>query len=230
MQRCFKRSSEGLDSQMIKQTLLGLLFLSAAGGANAILIDFTSNDWTSVNGSSLYSQNVAGIGDVELESYGGSMTFNAGDNSGCVTGGGSAKLACNGDGIGIGDDEISAGYEILRVSFASAVNVASVYLLDLFANSREFEQAIVVSFGASGFGFDTVNSTGGDVGGFTMKTLNENGVSHLFFAANPFLPKSDFALAAINVSPASVPEPGALSLLGLGLLAVGFIRRRQAAA
>jgi len=200
--------------------------LLAGASAHALLIDFTSSDWNGVTDSNPYSRDVAGIGTVTLRGLGGSMTFNASDNAGCLAGGGAAAgLACDGDGIGIRDDEISSGSELLLVSFSPVVDVINIFFLDLFSNNREMERALIAGVDADGNPFwRTAAGTSVDVGGFVITALNRDGVSSLLFAANPWSRQSDFALAAIEVRPAAVTEPGTLGLIGLVLLSIVVFR------
>ena len=204
-------------------TLFGLVGLFATGAAHALLIDFTSDDWNGANGQNpSYGQVVTGVGLVTLTAAGGTLTFNSGDNGGCLAGGGAAfGLACDGDGIGIDDDEITFRDEMLTVTFASAVDVINIYLLDLFDNQGEFEQAIITVGGGSGI---AVNGSSTDVGGFIITGIVENGVTTINFSTSANWDQTDYALAAIEVS---VPEPGTLLLLGAGLFAMGLAQRRR---
>jgi len=152
------------------------------------------------------------------------MTFNSGDNSGCADYGGAAfGLACDGDGIGIIDDEITAELnQLLTVSFTPTADVINIYLLDLFDNSREFEVAMI-SVTGDGTVY-TVDGTGIDLGGFIITGITQDDVTTITFEALDN-GDSDYALAAIEVS--SIPEPGTLGLLGAGLLALGLMRRKR---
>lgn len=211
---------------MIKQALLGLAFLSLASGANALLIDFTSETWSGVDASGAsHTESIAGIGDVTLTAYsaGSSLTFNDLDSGGCNAGGGAgAGLDCVGDGIGIGDDEITSYTEVLRVSFSSPVDVLDILLLDLF--SSEPETARIASYGSGGLSTFTVGGST-DVGGLVMTGIAVSGVTNLFFWAQGEY--SDYALAGIEV--AAVPIPGALVLFLSGLAGFGVLRKRKAA-
>ncbi len=63
----------------------------------------------------------------------GKLTLNAGNNGGCIDGQPANGLTCDGDGIGINSDEITQGVaqQITR-SFAEAVDISNILLLDLF--------------------------------------------------------------------------------------------------
>ncbi len=211
---------------MIRQTLMGLAFLSFASGANALLIDFTSDVWSGVEASgSSHTENIAGVGDVTLRAYGwdADLTFNDLDSGGCSAGAGAgAGLGCVGDGIGIGDDEITRYSEVLRVTFSSPIEVMDVFLLDLFSSEPEY--AGVATYGSSGAASYTVGGSA-DIGGFVMTGITGSGVTELLFWAQGR--HSDYSLAGIEV--AAVPLPGALVLFLSGLAGFGFFRKRQTA-
>jgi hypothetical protein len=91
--------------------VIGAILIAPVTVAHAVMVDFTSNTWSGVDGINSHS---IGTG-ITLSSVGGNMTLNSSDGAfGCgnpnklniisTTG-----LDCSGDGIGIGDDEILQG-------------------------------------------------------------------------------------------------------------------------
>lgn len=201
---------------MYKQISALLATLLFSVSSHATLIDFTDSSWqTAINGSS-----TATIGNVTLTASTGDLTFNAGDNAGCVAGQPTNGLACVGDGIGIGDDEIASKYtQQITIDFAQAVNISDIFLLDLFPNegpNGEAEQALINS--QQYFGDNLL------AGGFYATGFTGQGITQLIFSGDYDL-FSDYAVAGIEVS--AVPVPGAAILFGSALLGFfGFKRRR----
>ncbi|HEX7081024.1 MAG TPA: PEP-CTERM sorting domain-containing protein [Gammaproteobacteria bacterium] len=195
-----------------------------------LTIDFTDSRWSGAGGLGQYSQSYGSLG-VSVEVLGGSgdLTFNAGGPSS------SAPLALDGDGLGIGDDEIGGfGVEGLHVTFDSAVTILGYYLLDLFDGegpNGEAESAYA-AFGANTtlLALDTAfgTETPGEAGFYARDGLRIAGVTDALFTGTQ-TSYSDFALAGIIVDydPVSVPEPGALSLLCAGLLVAAAGRRAR---
>ena len=205
---------------MIKRTLILLAFCVMPITSQATLIDFTDINWSIVNGT-----DVAGIGNLTLSSTGGDMTFNAGDNGGCIAGQGSHGLACDGDGIGIGNDEITElgntrAAQTITISFDNAVNITNLFLLDLFGSERSGEVAII-----DGNPYQAPVGNLGIAGGFFATGYTGLGITEIILSGNrDFF--SDYAVAGIEVSP--VPLPGAVFLFGSALLGFfGFRRFRK---
>ena len=195
--------------------------------SHALLIDFTaSNPWSGAAGLSSFSS-----GGVTLTANGGDgqLTFNSGamEQAGCNAAG-FVGLACDGDGIGIGDDVVGGfgtNLERLTITFNPVVDILNIVLLDLFTGETAFIRT-------TGAGFRNFNTrVGGDVngsGGVNVVGLMTNGVRQLQFRRDGRLAaNSDFSVAAIEI--VAVPEPGVLALFGLGLLGLGFTRRKKRA-
>jgi len=190
--------------------------------AQAVLIDFTDKSWNIVDGNTTSTMFIDTIGDVTLSSTGGYMTFNAGDRAGCVNGQSVSGLTCDGDGIGVwNDDEIhQGGNQTITVNFENAVNISDILLLDLFSTEQTGEIAII-----DGDAYFGANLT---AGGFYATGFTGEGITSLIFSGN-LDSFSDYALAAIDVEISPVPLPGAAILFGSALLGFfGFKRRRVA--
>lgn len=117
----------------------GLALGGSVANAAVVEIDFTDlGIFGGANGSTAFGPVTVGGIDVSLSSTGGNMTTNAGDKAGCVDGNTdlSHDLTCDGDGIGIVDDEVSYDQELLTVTLdAGSVTfvVESIEFLDLFS-------------------------------------------------------------------------------------------------
>lgn len=225
---------------------MGLVIaLGASQSAHAGLIDFTDGGWTANN------PRLFGSLSVTLRAFDGSgstgftETAFDGDIAQC----GPIGLTCTSDGIGIVDDEVSFGdggktdVQRLKITFSRAVDIASIFFLDLFgseANNSDPEAEIAqfqVNGSGAGGGFTGTAMDG--TGLFEGTIANASPLSSLdaftgvtsieFFADTAQLrspDNTDFALAGIRT--VDVPEPGTLALFGLGLLGLGIARSRKA--
>jgi len=227
--------------KLFKNGIAVLALAFGASTANATLIDFTDKDLWAANGTPTIS-NVYGDLTVTLTSAPYAYT-NKDEGANCS---GYVSLACETDGIGIRDDEITwhdGGMydgELITISFSEAVDIDWVGFLDLFDENGGKEIAQVVATyeigGKKGEGFEADQAVG-TVGWFQatadngIKSVTDffTGVTKLEFFADAAgsidgPSNSDFALAAIKVT--EVPEPGTLGLMGLGLLALVRARRQ----
>lgn len=218
---------------MFKRILILLATFVFSVSAHATLIDFTkSTDWASAQGQFSYSNVINSIG-VTISSgstaSGEFLTFNARDNGGCIGGSAKTYLKCDGDGMGIIDDEIQInGTQKVIVDFDSAVNISNIFLLDLFINDNgnkgNNEKAVMTIDGVE-YNFDAESTSNGGFLNTGFALLN---VSQIVFSGYDDL-FSDYALAGIDVELSPVPLPGAAILFGSAILGFfGFKRRRIA--
>lgn len=209
---------------MKKRVCLSLcLVLVIAGSASAGIIDF--RDETIFGGALNQPSFTAGVG-------GNTVTVTAIPN-------GARLWWDSADGLGIQyrygyeGDEIE-GIERLRIGFSTPVNIVSVLITDLFNEGGYLER-----------GFYQLNGTGSWIQftalpGQTPSTSNGEltvlldpsiAVSSILFRAPGRLPGNqghEFSVAAIVTDPPNaVPVPGAVWLLGSGLVGLVAIRRRM---
>ena len=208
--------------------------LAAAGAAaNAAILDFTD---PSGGGNGSLNGNFHGT-TYTLSTNGGTITFNpVADGSTC------AILVCSGDGLGIGDDEVSAigvaPGEVLTVTFGTALTIDKIFLLDLFTspNGREAERATVAYNGGSvDINADPNKTPNGDSGFRVFEFSTPIVTSFLQFSAptipgvNDSLGVNDHAVAGISATPLPAALP--IYLTGLGLMGLlGWFKRRRASA
>jgi hypothetical protein len=126
-----------------------------------------------------------------------------------------------GDGIGISNDEITqGGGQILTISFLSGpVDILDVHLLDLFATEQSGEIAIINGTASAASG-----GSANAAGGYWETGLGFTGVTSITLYGNNDR-FSDYSLARIAYK---VPEPTVIALFAVGLLGLGFARRRKA--
>ena len=211
---------------MFKRTFALFATFILSLSAHATFIDFTHDDWSSVAGNTSFTMNILNVGNVTL-SASDNMTFNnTGDQNTCLASTGDF-LKCDGDGIGIGNDEITellntgSNPQNITISFDDGpVNIDNIYLLDLFIESGGAEVAVISSNGIT----QNYISQSSAPGGFYDTGFYGTNIASIILSGNKD-DFSDYALAGIEVSP--VPIPGAAILFGSALLGFfGFKRRR----
>lgn len=190
-----------------------LLVLGTSGSVFALTIDFTDKIWAGAEGETEYT----------VEDYDGwlDVTLNGSTLYGYLP----AKISYQTDGLGIDgwswfdeEDEVDS-WQVLQVSFEPDVIVNSITLYDVESNetakymldSESLEW--VLAFGSEG-----VETP------FTIITGSTEAVSWIKISAGC---GSNVALAALDVSAASVPEPATMLLLGIGLVGIAGIPRKK---
>jgi hypothetical protein len=208
-------------------------FAAAAAAANAAILDFTD---PAGGGNGSLNGNFDGT-TYTLSTNGGTITFNpVEDGSTC------AILVCSGDGLGIGDDEVSAvsvaAGEVLTITFGTALTIDKIFLLDLFTSTdgREAERATVAYDGGSvNINADPNETPTGD-SGFRLFVFNTPIVTNFLQFSAPTIPGvndslgvNDYAVAGISAAPLPAALP--IYLTGLGLMGLlGWFKRRRASA
>lgn len=224
-----------------------LLVLTPAANAAMQSIDFTSaTPWSGVQGQTSFSS--GGVTVSSTGTNGGILTFNAIGASGDPARGlePCGVYACDGDGIGIGDDEVSwktAGFdELLEVRFDTAVTVTEISFLDLFNESTGREIAYWYYNGdasvKSNLAAPLANDSWPATNGFAVTSgLNKTDVTSITFlvdCAGNNCAANDYALAGIKTagpdSVSEVPLPAAAWLFGSGLIGLAGIARKRKSA
>ncbi len=215
-------------------------------GAMASYLDFTDNSTilslTEITNG--YEGSVDGVS-FTLTAARPGVNFNQGYdgslNTGCQSAGG--PLECDGDGAGIGNDEITGltpiSGQIMTLEFETAVYISSLDFLDLYLNADSRlggEQAMVTIDGTTPSYLVNATGTSGDGGYANLDLLALGGpvlgqtIEFTSFLGGQLQDDrdNDYAFAGISVS--AVPIPAAAWLFGTALIGlVGFSKRKKTA-
>ena len=230
------RVSNFLNAAIALVTMLtsGWAFVSASQAA-PVLVDFTdAAKWSSAQGQGSFTASYGDL-DVTASTSWGKLTFNANDKAGCVSGANQDihDLECDGDGLGINNDEITQSSvtkngigQAITIMFSKAVSLHDIELLDLFNNSSEHEVALIrlnngifnthVSSNLTG-GYHRTFETGPNITMVVLKAADDN---HSDYA----LARMSLTIASIRNFEESVPTPPAFLLMVPGIAML--IRRR----
>ena len=246
-----------LSRSVVGAAAIAAATLAAGNASAAFYIDATVNGavWSLVGNTATTIAPLPGVGTVTATASASPITQTTFDGNAAATAfcaGGGGSLACQKDGFGVKDDEITDPSQSIVLSWTNPVTIAAIYLLDFFTNNlitndpSWTEQADITINGVTRSFFAT--ATGGDTtGAFTITAVDLlaagfvagdlSGVTQITFAAPSVqgctltggVGCNDYAVAGV----AAVPLPGAVWLFGSGLLAmlgVGYTRRRKPAA
>jgi len=205
------------------------LGLAATSAQASTLLDFTSTAVQAAVQAPTSGQVAFAGTTATISTTGGALTWNPPQDGSTCDG---TALACELDGLGVRDDEISGGtQESIRIDFGAAVTLDAIYFLDLFsqANGNGQEKALVSYDGGSMEFFSDANETPtGDSGYLFMALLPRITTTWLSFMAPDYNPgdglgRNDYSVAAIS----AVPLPAALPLYGAGLAVMGLVGWRR---
>lgn len=201
-------------------------FAGADRAEAANLIDFTDRSQFSGESGSPLKGTLNGVGWTLVSKNGLDFNFTQNFDGGtCPV----TELACESDGLGIVDDEITAGTDPVEkavLTFDEAVGLVGIHFFDLFVGNQGAEVALVQADGT----IKNVTATGTGGAGHEFLDLGGAEYTTIKFLTRNNIPgddgTNDYAVAAIAAVP--LPFAGLLMLTGLGGAAVAYRRRKAA--
>jgi len=225
---------------VVAMTLVG--GLGATGAAHAVIVDFTGGTAHLFNGTSVVTNNLVSYNDqVDYYDEGG---FRFDFIGGYGTVGNYYAIGSRPDGSSINNDVVHSHWSGLSSMTITALDGSAFDLnyIDLTSNtvvgggqSNGTERSYIkTNTGYSmllpssdwGFDYDYFGATGDGVARLYLDSNFDNVSSVTFTSDNAYCFGMDNFY--INEPAPSVPEPGSLALLGLGMTGLAFIRRRKA--
>jgi hypothetical protein len=211
-----------------------ILAVGTTAIASAAVVDLTDTSTYTLSGATGSGASTDGTINFTLAASGGNLTnFELLDAA--AVGADITPLLGTVDGVGITDDEVSAGQSV-TLGFDKRVEISALYFLDLFIGrglGADHEGVIVTSNSGQSQQLDaqvTIANSGPDSIGFgNFQGLTLTGTNFTFtpIAGNDAIGVADFALAGLEA--AIVPLPAGVLLLAGALGGLGFAGRRKKA-